>query len=68
MSRNDKGPRARSPEEIKLIEDAQNKLILTNGVDMADAYRLMQKKSMDRCVSMVEIARDVLDGGDEYYF
>lgn len=46
----------------KLIERAKGVMVTRDGMEEAEAYRLMQKVSMNRRVSMRAVAEEVLDG------
>lgn len=56
-----KGPGSRSEEDRKIIEDAQKLLMERNGMGRIEAYRYIQKKSMDSSRSMVDMASDILN-------
>ncbi|MCC6404442.1 MAG: response regulator [Fimbriimonadaceae bacterium] len=47
----------------KLIERAKGVLVTRDGLEEAEAYRLMQKASMNRRVSMRTVAEAILAGG-----
>lgn len=53
-------PRERSPEEEALIREAKELLMNRNNMDEEEAYRYIQKCSMDSGTNMVETAQMVL--------
>lgn len=61
-----KGPGSRSEEDRKLIEDAQKILMERNGLGRVESYRYIQKKSMDSSMSMVEMAKNIINS-DDYF-
>lgn len=50
----------RSLEERKLVEKAKGLLMEKLGMTEREAYRYLQKKSMDHCVPLVKVAREVM--------
>ena len=52
----------RTAEEEALLLAAKEKLLAERGLTEAQAYRWLQKKSMDHGIKMAELARRVLDG------
>ena len=53
-------PRQRSPEEAALIKEAKEILMNRNNMSEEEAYRYIQKCSMDSGTNMVETAEMVL--------
>lgn len=51
----------RTLEERKLVEKAKGLLMEKLGMKEREAYRYLQKKSMDRCVPLVKVAREVVE-------
>lgn len=47
-------------EERKLVERAKGLLIKRKGLREREAYKYLQKMSMDRCLSIVRVAREVI--------
>lgn len=47
-------------EEIRLVNRAKWLLISGRGLDEPAAHRLIEKRAMDRCASMGEIAREII--------
>lgn len=56
----DTGPRKRSEEEKQIIDKAKQVLMDRNGMMEAEAFRYIQKNSMDYSRSMVESAQMIL--------
>lgn len=54
-------PRRRSPQEQKIIDDAKALLIDKNNMSEEEAFRYIQKNSMDSGNTMVESAMMVID-------
>lgn len=52
----------RTAEEEALLLRAKEKLLEEKGLTEAQAYRWLQKQSMNRGVKMAELARRILDG------
>lgn len=55
-----KAPPKRSPEEQKIIDEAKGLLIERNGMTEQEAFRYIQKCSMDTGRNMVESAQMIL--------
>ena len=55
-----KGPIQRSPEERLIIDRAKAILIERNGMTEPEAFRYLQKSSMDYSRSLVESAQMIL--------
>ncbi|MCQ2524444.1 MAG: ANTAR domain-containing protein [Lachnospiraceae bacterium] len=55
-----KAPPKRSPEEQRLIDEAKGLLMNRNGMTEQEAFRYIQKSSMDTGRSMVESAQMIL--------
>ena len=53
-------PRKRSPEEQKIIDDAKHLLMERNNMSEQEAFRYLQKRSMDSGNTMVESATMVM--------
>ena len=53
-------PKVRRPEEEKLIREAKEVLMARNNMTEQEAYRYLQKCSMDSSTNMVETAQMVL--------
>jgi response regulator NasT len=47
-------------EERKLVERAKGLLMEVKGMSERDAYKYMQRKSMDNCVSIARVARQII--------
>lgn len=47
-------------EERKLVEKAKGLLMETKSMSERDAYKYMQKKSMDNCVPLARVARQII--------
>jgi response regulator NasT len=47
-------------EERKLVERAKGLLMEVKGMSEKDAYKYMQRKSMDNCVSIARVARQII--------
>ena len=56
-----KGPGGRTREQQEIVEKAQRLLIERNGMERAEAYRYIQKQSMNSGNSMVEVATAILE-------
>lgn len=52
--------------ERKIIEKAKNKLINHYSLTEEEAFRFLQKKSMDRRISLSEMANLVIDSSDSF--
>lgn len=50
----------RELETRKLVERAKGLLMEQKGISEKDAYRYLQKVSMDRCMSMLKVAKQVI--------
>jgi two-component system, response regulator PdtaR len=50
----------------KLVDRAKGKLMTTAGIPEAEAYRWLQKTSMDTQSSLKKVANDVLKGRIEF--
>lgn len=55
-------PARRTGEEQALIEKAKQALMERNGLAEAEAYRFLQKRSMNNCKRLADIAQRVLEG------
>lgn len=55
------GALRRTLEERKLVEKAKGLLMERLGLKEREAYRYLQKKSMDRCLPLAKVAREVLE-------
>lgn len=55
-----KGPGSRSEEDRLLIEQAQQIIMDERGIGRIEAYRYIQKRSMDSSMSMVEMAKKLI--------
>ena len=53
-------PRKRSPEELKIIDEAKHVLMERNNMSEPEAFRYIQKCSMDSGNTMVESAQMVM--------
>ena len=58
--RKNKGAKQRSPEERQIIDKAKAVLIERNGMTEPEAFRYLQKNSMDYSRSLVEAAQMIL--------
>ena len=58
--RKNKGVKQRSPEERQIIDNAKAILIERNGMTEPEAFRYLQKSSMDYSRSLVESAQMIL--------
>lgn len=56
----DKGPNKRSEAEQKIIEEAKALLIERNGMTEPEAFRYIQKSSMDQGRTMAESAQMII--------
>lgn len=56
-----KGPGGRTREQQEIVEKAQRLLIERNGMERVEAYRYIQKQSMNSGNSMVEVATAILE-------
>ena len=61
MKKGGSGPGGRSREQQELVEKAQRLLMERNGMERKEAYRYIQKQSMNSGNSMTEVARYILD-------
>jgi response regulator NasT len=53
-------PKERKPEEVNLINEAKSLLMNRNNMTEDEAYRYIQKSSMDSSTNMVETAQMIL--------
>ena len=58
----------RSDEDKKLIQKAKEILIYRNNMSENDAHKLLQKRSMDTGIKIVDIAKMVIEGNNNYNF
>lgn len=56
-----KGPGGRTKAQQEIVEKAQRLLIERNGMERTEAYRYIQKQSMNSGNSMVEVATTILE-------
>ncbi len=56
-----KGPGGRSPAQQAIVENAQKYLMERFGMERVEAYRYMQKQSMNSGNSMVDVAKTILE-------
>ena len=56
-----KGPGGRTKEQQEIVEKAQRLLIERNGMERVEAYRYIQRQSMNSGNSMVEVATTILE-------
>ena len=55
--------KSRKEEDREVIAKAKQLLMDRNGMTEERAHRFLQKRSMDRCIPMGEVARQVLETG-----
>ncbi len=63
--RREAADRSRQLEDRKLIDRAKGRLMDGRGMTEAEAFRYIQKRAMDERTPMRDIARSIIEGGDE---